>query len=103
MSPTHFDIYEDVHAEVPCAVVFYPAKYAPLYPIGYKAAVGMAIACMLFTLAFKWLSLRRPTVQASAPSMDAFESEDGRIDQEDREKTGDTSKDEMPIVPVLRA
>lgn len=89
----------------PClfAVVFYPAKYAPLYPIGYKAALGMAIACILFTLGFKWLSLRRPATSiAVGDSQDSAEV--GRSgSQDDEEKADDVVKGEMPVVPTLRA
>jgi hypothetical protein len=84
-------------------VVFYPAKYAPLYPIGYKAALGMAIACILFTLGFKWLSLRHPATSIAAIiSQDSAEV--GRSgSQDDEEKADDVVKGEMPIVPTLKA
>jgi hypothetical protein len=40
------------------AVVSYPAKHAPLYPIGYKAPIGFSLAWITLTLVFRWLSIR---------------------------------------------
>lgn len=83
--------------------MFYPAKYAPLYPIGYKAALGMAIACILFTLAFKWLSLRRPATSIAAIISQEPADSVRNGSQDDEEKADDVVKGEIPVVPTLRA
>lgn len=86
-------------------VVFYPAKHAPRYPIGYKAPIAFSCACILLTLLFRQLSLRdRRVKDLSDSSAEEFEeehesSQDQGHDQE-KELTTDT-KSELEGMPTL--
>ncbi|KAJ9091483.1 hypothetical protein QFC20_007623 [Naganishia adeliensis] len=58
------------------SIVFYPAKHAPIYPIGYKAPIGFSLACIALTLLFRWLSIRdhrNKVVQSEDESMSGEE------------------------------
>jgi hypothetical protein len=63
----------------------------------------MAIACILFTLGFKWLSLRRPATSIAAIISQEPADSVRNGSQDDEEKADDVVKGEMPVVPTLRA
>ena len=85
-----------------CLVVFYPAKYAPKYPIGYKAAIAFALVSIALTLVFRWLSLRQPT--GAAMTVEQQEDDVMRHESDEETKTGgDMVKGELASVPTLRA
>ncbi|KAJ9112857.1 hypothetical protein QFC19_000412 [Naganishia cerealis] len=81
------------------SIVFYPAKHAPVYPIGYKAAIGFSVACIALTFLFRWLSERNPRVA----SVESEEEACGRVESEVEEKmdiNGWKGEDGL-VVPVL--
>jgi hypothetical protein len=83
-------------------VVFYPAKFAPKYPIGYKAAIAFALVSIALTLVFRWLSMRQP----AGAVMTIEQQEDEVMQQESDEETktgGGMVKGELASVPTLRA
>jgi hypothetical protein len=86
-------------------VVFYPAKHAPKYPIGYKAPIAFSCACILLTLAFRHLSLRdRRGKDLGNSSAEEFEEEhESNPDHEnDHEKElGADTKSEVEGMPTL--
>lgn len=64
-------------------VFIYPAKQAPHYKIGYKAALGFCVASMAFTGVFRYLAQRekaklrsvadRPTREEELPRVEDIE------------------------------
>jgi hypothetical protein len=86
---------------MPTIVLFYPAKHAPVYPIGYKAPIGFSLACIMLTLVFRWLSARKQ------PPVALYETDDSLMIREDcseKEKVNEAdSKGDAPIVPTLNS
>ncbi|GHJ89178.1 hypothetical protein NliqN6_5580 [Naganishia liquefaciens] len=80
------------------SIVFYPAKHAPQYPIGYKAPIAFASICILLTFVFRHLSLRDQRNKAF--QVESVSS--GEEYEEDREKEvmGET-KSETDALPTL--
>lgn len=61
------------------AVFIYPASEAPHYRVGYNAALGFALMCLICTGIFKWLDMRwsrRPAVQSDEPLYVEEDSDD---------------------------
>lgn len=75
-------------------VLIYPASEAPNYPVGYKAAAGFCVACLLFTGVFKYkdLTLRRR----------GLEERDDYDRDHQREELDDTAPALVPVPEVRR-
>jgi hypothetical protein len=83
------------------AVVFYPAKHAPVYPIGYKAPIGFSLACITLTLVFRWLSIRDHQRNKIVHSEDeSVSGEEYGVGQDEKAMDVD-SKGETADVPEL--
>ncbi|KAJ9117379.1 hypothetical protein QFC24_006473 [Naganishia onofrii] len=83
------------------SIVFYPAKHAPVYPIGYKAPIGFSIACIALTLVFRWLSARSRRV---VPSLESTGELSERTTSEAEKLDGEEWKgDDIGGVPVLES
>jgi hypothetical protein len=63
-------------------VVFYPAKHAPVYPIGYKAPIGFSLACIALTLVFRWLSVREYRSKVVQAEDESISGEEYAVEQE---------------------
>ena len=78
--------------------MFYPAKHAPNYPIGYKAPIAFACACILLTFLFRHLSIQyRKNKSFQVESVSSEEEY-----EEDREKEVIVDmKSETDALPTL--
>ncbi|KAJ9114058.1 hypothetical protein QFC22_005878 [Naganishia vaughanmartiniae] len=80
------------------SIVFYPAKHAPEYPIGYKAPIGFSIACIALTFVFRYLSEKSQQAVSQEGTEETCEiiSETEKLDGEDWKMDG------IDAVPVLK-
>jgi hypothetical protein len=80
--------------------VFYPAKHAPIYPIGYKAPIGFSLACIALTLVFRWLSIRDHRNKVVQSEDESMSGEEYGVGQEEKAMDVD-SKSETAVLPEL--
>ncbi|KAK4686779.1 bacterial leucyl aminopeptidase, partial [Tremellales sp. Uapishka_1] len=67
-------------------ILIYPASQAPHYRVGYKAASAFAAGSIIFTLIFKWFSVKYPPVQADFDTMDCHVVGLSRSEEEEANK-----------------